>query len=53
MTDLFEINYQLKIKIKKNQLKKAGLIEWKQNITIVIQLKEKQYKIFPQLLDNK
>ena len=33
--------------------KKAGLIESKQNITTVVQLKEKQYKIFPQLLDNR
>ena len=32
--------------------KNAGLIESKQNITIVFQLKEK-YKIFSQLLDNR
>ena len=31
--------------------KSAGLIELKQNITIVVPLKETQYKIFSQLLD--
>ena len=33
--------------------KNAGLIESKQNITIVFQLKEKQYKICSQLLENR